>query len=94
MRTTIDLPDELFRQAKAQAALSGITLKELITRFVERGLREPEPTPEETRAKRTSLPYVVPAAGRDMPNLSNFEIEEILAAEEAELDAGNDDPES
>jgi len=35
MRTTVDLPDELFRQAKAEAALRGRKLKDL----VEEGLR-------------------------------------------------------
>jgi hypothetical protein len=39
MRTTIDLPDELLRQAKAKAAIHGIKLKDLITRYVEQGLR-------------------------------------------------------
>lgn len=31
MKTTIDLPDELLRQAKATAALRGESLKELVT---------------------------------------------------------------
>jgi predicted transcriptional regulator len=31
MRTTIDLPDDLFRRAKAIAALRGATLKDLVT---------------------------------------------------------------
>jgi hypothetical protein len=31
MRTTIDIPDELFRRAKATAALEGGTLKDLVT---------------------------------------------------------------
>jgi len=35
MRTTIDLPDELFRRAKSEAALRGRKLKDLI----EEGLR-------------------------------------------------------
>jgi hypothetical protein len=35
MRTTIDLPDELFRRAKVEAALRGKKLKDL----VEEGLR-------------------------------------------------------
>ena len=35
MRTTVDLPDDLFRRAKSQAALRGIKLKDL----VEEGLR-------------------------------------------------------
>ena len=31
MRTTIELPDELFRAAKASAALRGETLRKLVT---------------------------------------------------------------
>lgn len=38
MRTTLDLPDETFRQLKAQAALNGLKLKELVTQLIERGL--------------------------------------------------------
>jgi len=40
MRTTLDLPDETFRQLKARAALSGLKLKDLVTQFIERGLAE------------------------------------------------------
>ena len=35
MRTTVDIPDELLRRAKSEAALSGRKLKDL----VEEGLR-------------------------------------------------------
>jgi len=38
MRTTIDLPDGLFRKAKAVASLKGLTLKQFVTRAVEREL--------------------------------------------------------
>ncbi len=38
MRATIDLPDTLFRRAKAVASLQGTTLKEFITRAVEHEL--------------------------------------------------------
>lgn len=38
MRTTLDLPDETFRQLKAQAALNGLKLKELVTQLIQRGL--------------------------------------------------------
>lgn len=37
MRTTLDLPDELFRQLKARAALLGTSVKELLTSYVESG---------------------------------------------------------
>lgn len=38
MRTTLDIPDETFRQLKAQAALNGMKLKELVTQLIQRGL--------------------------------------------------------
>jgi hypothetical protein len=43
MRTTLDLPDETFRQLKAQAALNGLKLKELVTQLIQRGLANGEP---------------------------------------------------
>jgi len=50
MKTTIDIPDELFRLAKARASLNGVSLRQLVTdalrsqleRDVKRG-RAPEP---------------------------------------------------
>lgn len=47
MRTTIDLPDELFRQAKSEAALRGRKFKDL----VEEGLRLMIQTPPGDAAK-------------------------------------------
>ena len=45
MKTTIDLPDELYRRAKAEAALRGRKFREL----VEEGLRLALETPPEAR---------------------------------------------
>jgi hypothetical protein len=48
MRTTVDIPDELFRYAKSEAALRGRKLKDL----VEEGLRlvlQKENAPAETK---------------------------------------------
>jgi hypothetical protein len=42
MRTTIDLPDDLYRTLKARAALNGTTLRELIESLVLQGLRQPD----------------------------------------------------
>jgi hypothetical protein len=41
MRTTIDLPDALFRRAKAEAALRGCHLKDLVTEALRLALDEP-----------------------------------------------------
>jgi hypothetical protein len=43
MRTTLELPDTLFRKIKAKAAMEGITLKRLLTLYVENGLEMPLP---------------------------------------------------
>jgi len=78
-----DLPDNLFRQVKAKAALEGATLKEVLTRYIQSGLRPP------TRdaggpAQRSRLP-VVPKRGKGViPNLTpelqaRLEEEEDLA---------------
>ncbi|MEQ1911293.1 MAG: hypothetical protein ABMA15_20915 [Vicinamibacterales bacterium] len=57
MRTTLDLPDDLFRQLKVRAATKGSTVKDLLTRFVERGLRQPDDTEAPTR-RRSPLPVI------------------------------------
>ncbi len=41
MRTTLDLPDAVFRQLKAKAALEGTTLKALLGTLIARGLQSP-----------------------------------------------------
>jgi len=38
MRTTIDLPDSLYRTLKARSALEGLPMKDVVRRLVERGL--------------------------------------------------------
>lgn len=38
MRTTLDLPDNLFKKAKLQAVHEGVALKDVVTRALERGL--------------------------------------------------------
>jgi len=84
MRTTVDLPDDLLRRVKARAALNGTTLKELIARFVEQGLRRTAPAPAApTRRRRSELPVARPATGRPLPDLTNADLYRILEEEEA-----------
>lgn len=40
MKATIDIPDDLYRQIKAEAALRGLTVREVTTRLYRRWLRE------------------------------------------------------
>ena len=55
MRTTFDLPDELFRRVKAAAAAQGIKLREYVTAALENALLKQS----DARArKRVKLPLV------------------------------------
>lgn len=38
MRTTLDIPDEVFKQAKLKAIHEGVALKDIVTRALERDL--------------------------------------------------------
>ena len=56
MRTTIDLPDPLFREAKAVAALRDQTLKDVVVRALRRELRDGRGAPARRRTKSTAFP--------------------------------------
>jgi hypothetical protein len=59
MKTTIELPDELYRRAKAQAALNGGKLKDL----VEEGLRLVLEAPRKRRRQRSLAELMAGARG-------------------------------
>jgi hypothetical protein len=85
MRTTIDLPDELFRQVRVKAAQDGLRLKELIQRYIEQGLGQcAPPSGQAPRRQRSELPIARGVTGNALLALTNAEIAEILDADEAE----------
>jgi hypothetical protein len=59
MKTTIEVPDELYRRAKAQAALNGRKLKDL----VEEGLRLVLEAPRKGRRQRSLADLMAGARG-------------------------------
>jgi hypothetical protein len=63
VRTTIELPDELYRTLKTRAAMSGVTLRELVQGLIERGLKQPDTTATRAGAARTPPPVAIPAQG-------------------------------
>lgn len=93
MRTTLDLPEETFRQLKAQAALNGLLLKELVTQLIQRGLAAGVDTPMQGQ-QPSALPvaterltvYPIPIAreadGTVNPHLTNAELQAILDDED------------
>lgn len=86
MRTTIDLPDPLFREMKIRAAQQGVKLKELAANYIEAGLRgQPVSTSTPTR-QRAPLPAAI---SRDpakplIPALSNRELHAMLKQDDQE----------
>lgn len=81
MRTTLDLPDETFRKLKAEAALRGFKLKELVTQFIETGLAASRNEPTSNRA-RSTIPIAREADGSVTPALTNAQLYAILDEED------------
>ena len=83
MRTTLDLPDETFRKLKAEAAMRGYKLKELVAEFIERGLNE-GPLPPTAQSPRPiyAIPIAREADGTVTPALSNVQLQAILDDED------------
>lgn len=75
MRTTVDLPDSLFRDLKVAAARRGMSMKSLVTRALEKelGVRRAS---AKARA-RVRLP-LIRARRPGTLNLTNTQIEELL----------------
>ena len=55
MKTTLEMPDELFRRAKVAAAHRGQTLKQLVTVALERELAVPEPATKNSKRKQAEI---------------------------------------
>ena len=72
MRTTVDIPDPLYRRLKATAALRGSSVKQIVIHLIEKELRVPSP-----KKGRIKLPLIE----SDRPgslHLTNAEVHEIL----------------
>lgn len=74
MRTTIDMPDALYRKTKAIAALRGVTMKDMIIQAVEQEISQ---ATAKAPQKRVKLP-LIPWKGDKKLDLSNFDFDELL----------------
>ena len=81
MRTTSDIPDALFRAAKAKAALEGRLLKDLVIESLQRAVSTPIKGP---RALRT-VKFPLIEGGKDSPAITNEMLD--AAAAQANLDS-------
>jgi hypothetical protein len=71
MRTTVDIPDPVYRKLKAKAALEGSTVKEAILQAVSRELSGSLPK------RRIKLP-LIQAKEKGRLNLQNAQIYDLL----------------
>ena len=74
MRTTIDLPDPIFRELKAVAARRGMSLKDVIRGAVEVEIRKAE----RSSHRRIKFPILASREPGTL-NLTNAEIDDLLA---------------
>jgi hypothetical protein len=74
MRTTVDIPDLVYRQLKARAALQGCSVRELLLRGVETELHGGQ---TKKSGNRAVFP-VIKSKRRQPLKLSNQRINEIL----------------
>lgn len=82
MKTTVEIPDDLFRQAKAQAAIQGVPLRDLVVRGLQLAMEEATSVPLQ---RRTKFPLI-----RAVPGAEPITDEQVAQALEqmaqAELD--------
>jgi len=96
VRTTVDIPDDLYRQIKARAAVRGLKLKEYVTAALRDSLFESQGAadvrePQTEYAADSSvlrddcvLPLIDGETTEEMRSISEKKIDEILEGDEAE----------
>jgi hypothetical protein len=72
MRTTIDLPDPVFRELKAVAARRGTSLKEIVRKAVEEEIRKAE----RSSGRRVKFPLLASREPGSL-DLTNAEIDDL-----------------
>lgn len=76
MRTTIELPESVYRRGEQVARLQGVTIEEFIVRAFERELKsEPDTS---SRSSRVTLP-LVPSKEPGTLDLKDFNLDDLLA---------------
>lgn len=98
MRTTIDVPEDLLRRAKAAAALRGMTLKDWVTEAIRvalhgpvRNVAEAEPSygeDEQVLGEGCVFPFIRGEGGPALRDLTPERVHEILEEEEVERALG------
>lgn len=76
MRTTIELPESIYRQGEQVARSKGVTVEEFIIQAFERELKAAPGAP--SRSKRVTLP-LIPSKEPGTLDLKDFNFDDLLA---------------
>ena len=76
MRTTLDIPDETYRQLKIKAANEGVPVRQIVLRGIQNEL---EPAISRKPLKRFQVP-VIRSSSPGTLNLTNEQIDDLLAS--------------
>jgi hypothetical protein len=76
MRTTIDLPDDLYRALKARAGLTGVTSRQLVQRLIQQGLSS-STGGTGARKRYGPPPVIIPRRRVRIPAVSRAELMRI-----------------
>ena len=94
MKTTLDLPDELIREAKLRAVLQGRTLRDLVAEYLRQGmgmaapkLPAPPPPGSVVELDESGLPFIRGHADAPALHMSVAELIALEQAAQAEEDA-------
>lgn len=82
MRTTFDLPEDLYRRLKARAALSGVSMRAMMQRFVEDGLASWSEDAGRLPERREPPPVIVAPRGVPIPALTRADLRRIEEADD------------
>jgi len=77
MKTTIEIPETLFRQAKARAAMEGLSLRDLFLRGLQLSLQTSSTSPAKHRSR---FPLI--HASKEMPPLTDEQVYASLNTDE------------
>ena len=81
MKTTIEIPDELFKKAKAAAAIRGESLKDLIRDAVETHLAAIPPLASKRSGWRSVFGLAEPRSVKGIEEVVTAELEQIDPSE-------------
>lgn len=81
MRTTIDIPEDLYTTLKVRASLRRASLREVIQQLIEKGLRSP--TRDAQPGKHFDPPpVIIPPRGKPIPAMSGAKMRRIEEEED------------